>query len=89
VAEIQTHSKAVIESCYEAFLVNNYDPYDREYPEDADQIREILIHGNYLSLEDMKVCLSYDLSRVEDHPQFEGLEALHRSVCHLYGEEIQ
>jgi hypothetical protein len=88
VAEIQAHSKPVIESCYENFLVSSYDPDAREYPDDADQIREILIHGNYLSTEDMKFCVSYDLSRIADHHQIEGIENLHQSVRNIYGEEI-
>jgi hypothetical protein len=88
VAEIQAHSKPVIHKCYENFLVGNYDPDDREYPEDADQIRELLIHENYLSREDMKFCLDYDLNQVDDHYQFEGLQALHCAVRDIYGEEI-
>jgi hypothetical protein len=39
VAEIQTHSKPVIEHCYREFLIQNHDPDEREYSEDADQIR--------------------------------------------------
>ena len=39
----------VIEHCYHQFLLDNHDPDEREYPEAADQIREVLIHQNYLS----------------------------------------
>ena len=31
VDEIQTHSKPIIERCYHQFLMDNYDPDDREY----------------------------------------------------------
>jgi hypothetical protein len=88
VAEIQTHSKPIIERCYENFLTSSFDPDDREYPENADQIRETLIHRNYLSREDMRFCLEYNLSKVVDHPFFEGIEALHQSLCEIYAEEI-
>jgi hypothetical protein len=84
VAEIQNHSRHVIERCYENFLIDSFDPDDREYPEDADQIREILVHKNYLSLEDMKFCVAYDTGKIEDHPRFEGIEALHMAVRHIY-----
>jgi hypothetical protein len=84
VAQIQAHSKSVIEQCYERFLVDNSDPDYREYADDGDQIRELLVHKNYLSFEDMKFCVNYDLGRVEDHCSFEGIEALHMSVCQLY-----
>ena len=47
VADIHTHSQQLIERCYRAFLNDNYDSDEREYPDAADQIREMLIHGNY------------------------------------------
>jgi hypothetical protein len=83
-AEIQTHSKSVIEECYENFLINNCDPDDREYPDDADQIREVLIHANYLSSKDMGFCIRFDLGRLANNTLIEGIEALHNNVCHLY-----
>ena len=46
VGEIQEHSRPVIEDCYRDFLLRNPDP------DAADQIREVLIHGNYLSRKD-------------------------------------
>ena len=46
VDEIQTHSKPVIERAYREFLLQNYDSEEREYPDPADQIREVLIHQN-------------------------------------------
>ena len=61
VDEIQTHSKPVIEHCYREFLLQNHDPDEREYPDAADQIREVLIHGNYLSQKDIEICLGFDL----------------------------
>jgi len=39
VAEIQTHSRPVIEHCYREFLRRNHDPDEREYADAADQIR--------------------------------------------------
>ncbi len=53
VAEIQAHSKPVIEQCFHEFLLQNHDPESREHSDDADQVREILIHANYLSQKDV------------------------------------
>jgi hypothetical protein len=85
VDEIQTHSKCVIEHCYEQFLLNNYDPEEREYPDTADQIREILIHRNYISQKDIEFCLGYDLSVLANHPQYQRMRALHDALRTRYG----
>src|SRR5260370_35950931 len=37
VAEIQAHSKPVIEQCYREFLLQNHDPDQRAYPDASDQ----------------------------------------------------
>jgi hypothetical protein len=34
--------------------------------EAADQIREVLIHGHYLSQRDVKICLGFDLASLGD-----------------------
>ena len=46
VDEIQTHSRPVIERCYQEFLVCSADVEEREYLDPAEQIREVLIHGD-------------------------------------------
>jgi hypothetical protein len=45
VDEIQTHSHPIIDECLITFLKDSFDPDDREYFDDSDQLREILIHG--------------------------------------------
>jgi len=87
VAEIQAHSKPVIEHCYREFLIQNYDPDEREYPDAADQIREVLIHGNYLSLMDIEICLGFDVERVADHPGIKGIRTLHAALVEKYEVE--
>src|SRR5450759_3816267 len=77
VAEIQTHSKPVIEHCYREFVVQNHDPDEREYPDAADQIREVLIHGNYLSQKDLDICLGFDIERLRGELRFPDIEVLH------------
>ncbi|MGH9427485.1 MAG: hypothetical protein ACRD2L_14435 [Terriglobia bacterium] len=84
VAEIQKHSKCVIEDCYRQFLLESHDPEVREYPDVADQIREILIHGNYMSQKDIEICLGFDLEPLKSEANFPAIEALHRSLCTSY-----
>jgi hypothetical protein len=66
VAEVQTHSKPVIEHCYREFLLQNHDLDERENPDAADQIREVLMHDNYLSQKDIEICLGFDVEPLAD-----------------------
>jgi len=87
VDEIQNYSKPVIEHCYREFLLQNHDPDEREYPDASDQIREILIHENYLSQRDIEICLAYDLGPQKNKANFPLIEALHQSLCDNYAAE--
>jgi|ERR1035437_1232478 hypothetical protein len=73
VDEIQTHSKPVIEQVYREFLLQNHDPEEREYPEAADQLREVLVHENYLSQKDIETCLGFDLADIVDQPEIDSI----------------
>jgi hypothetical protein len=84
VAEIQTHSRPVIEHAYREFLLQNHDPEEREYPDDADQIREVLIHENYLSQEDIDICLGFDLAGIADRPEIDSIRTLHEALKSEY-----
>jgi len=87
VAEIQTHSKPVIEHCYRDFLLQNHDPGEREYADAADQIREVLIHGNCLSRKDIWICLGFDVESLADRPGIEGMRELHAALVEKYTVE--
>ncbi len=87
VDEIQTHSKPVIEHCYREFLLQNHDPDEREYPDPIDQIREVLIHGNYLSQRDIDICLGLDLRTLAGRPEYEDMHALHDALVATYRVE--
>lgn len=84
VAEIQTHSKPIIEHCYSEFLLQNYDTDEREYPDAADQIREVLIHGNYLSQKDIEICLGFDADSLSGRPGSESMRELHAALVETY-----
>ena len=89
VDEIQSHSKPVTEHCYREFLLQNHDPDEREYPDPEDQIREILIHRNYLSQRDIELCLGFDLGTFGDRPEYENMGKLHHALVATYGGECQ
>lgn len=86
VAEIQNHSKDTVAKCYGNFLLSSHNPEEREYPSNADQIREVLIHENYFSLEDIAFCLSFDINQFRTHEYFDGMDALHQSMKDQYAE---
>ena len=85
VDEIQGYSRCVIEQAFRTFLLNNYDPEEREYPDAADQIREVLIHENYLSQKDIEICVGFDLASVQDHPEINRIKMLHEVMKSEYG----
>ena len=87
VDEILSHSKPVIEHCYREFLLQNHDPDEREYPDAADQIREVLIHENYLSQEDIDICLSFDLAGIAEPPDINSIRTLHEALKSGYGPD--
>ena len=75
------------ERCYREFLLGNHDPEEREYPEATDQIREVLIHKNYLSQKDIEICLAFDIASLRNHPQRENILELHNVLVAEYGPE--
>ena len=84
VEEIQIHSQPIINQCYEEFLLQSHDSDEREYPDTDDQIREVLIHGNYLSQKDIEICINFDISDLGDANR-DAIEALHNTLCESYG----
>jgi hypothetical protein len=86
VDEIQTHSKCVIEDAYREFLLQNHDPEEREYPDAADQIREILIHKNYFSRKDIEICLGFNITSLPAHEDNDNIQELHNALIAGYNE---
>src|SRR3989337_99041 len=76
VDEIQTHSRPVIEHAYREFLLQSHDPTDLKSPDAPDQIREVLIHANYLSQKDIEICLRLDLDSIADRAEIDSIRAL-------------
>lgn len=87
VEQIQENSKAAILRCFEGFLVESGNPEEREYIDDGDQIREGLIHKNYLSKKDIEYCLQFDIDSLSAASHFKELKSLFRFFVHEYTEE--
>ncbi len=88
VDEIQTYAKSIIEDTYCEFLLQSYDPEEREYSDTIDQIREVLIHKNYLSQKDIDICIGFDLSVIADCPEIERIRMLHEAFTLKYTTEV-
>ena len=87
VYDIQIHSKPVVESCYRDFLCQNSDIEEPEYEDDSDQIREVLIHPNYMSDKDIAFCCDFDLSKLDVSKRSDRVNNLHNSLLRDYGPE--
>jgi hypothetical protein len=84
VGEIQAHSNPVIERCYGEFLVHSADPEEREYSDLADQIREVLIHGNYMSQRDIDICLGFNVEGLNEHAGIEEIRTINDLLAKDY-----
>ncbi len=87
VDEIQSHSITIIEDCYSTFLMASKEINDREYIDDSDQIREMLIHSNYMSQKDVDICRKYNINKHIQDEKYEAIKTLHESLCKQYGEQ--
>jgi len=76
VETIQLKSAPIIEKAYEIFLQNSSNPDEREYFDDESQIRDIFVHGNYLSIEDIKIAKQWDISILSSDSNYQNLVLL-------------
>ena len=86
IEEIQQQSKSVIEACYQTFLKDNHDSEAWEYADSCDQIREILIHKNYLSQKDLEICLGFNIANLAPVKHYDNIKELHNSFTKEYTE---
>ena len=86
IEEIQQQSQSVIEACYKAFLEDNHDPEEWEYSVCSDQIRELLVHKNYLSQKDIEICLGFNITSLEGQEHYNNIRELHEAFKEEYKE---
>ena len=61
IEDIQFQAKSMIRKYFKQFLLNSYNPEDREYSLVNEQISEQLIKKNYMSKKDLEHCLKFDI----------------------------
>lgn len=83
IEEIQMQSQHTILRCYELFLMNSQDPEARELYDAHDQVKEVLIHENYMSPQDVEYCKTAPIQNLKDQPGFTEIENLHMIVMNL------
>ena len=84
---IQGHSSMILESCYERFLVEGADKVHREFGDDEDQIREILVYGNYLSPRDIEILKCCPLDNLANNVDFENIMDLVNLIEIMYPDQ--
>lgn len=89
VQEIHAHSRGIIEECYLGFLKHNWDRENREYPNDDDQIHEILARRNYLSIRDIQICAATNLAPLDDEDDGGEIDGLHMWFRMQYGDILE
>ncbi|MHB1318647.1 MAG: hypothetical protein ACYCYF_08535 [Anaerolineae bacterium] len=87
VRQIEEHSRPVIERIYTNFLGQSIQPENREYELVDDQVREVLIKGNYLSACDAQICLALDVSTLVDAQSADSALELHSALLRMYGPD--
>lgn len=87
VTKIQECSAKTIISLYEKFLKDSSDVGEREYPDDRNQIREILIYGHNLSRKDVEILKEYNVQNLAQEPNFSKIQNLTATLLELYKEE--
>lgn len=84
---IQSHIRPVLHECFRKFLCDSHDPESRQYFDDADQIREILIHENYFSQKDIEACLSFEIGSLSAAAKFPEIKALFDTFVQAYNPD--
>jgi len=84
--KIQENTKCVIKNTFKQFLKNNWDNNAREWLDDGDQIREILIRKNYFSKKDIDHGLSFDINLLKQEKSFTKIKKLFKTFQNEYLE---
>ena len=85
--EIQSFSRKHIERVYMKFLMDCASPTLREYLDDEDQIREVLVRGNYMSSKDIETCRAFEILKLSYDARFEEEKTAHEVLIRMYGDE--
>ena len=67
-------------------ILKNHDPEEREFSDAEDQIREVLIHQNYLSQKDIRICMGFDVVSLSENKHYGNILELHSALIAEYEE---
>ena len=84
---IHNKSISIIEKAYNSFLLESNNPEEREFIDDESQIKEIFVHGNYLSIEDVKIAKNWDISCLSSESNFQNIQSLSNTLKNIYKDE--
>jgi len=84
--KIQENIKCITKNTFKDFLKNNWDNNKREWLDDVDQIREILIRKNYFSKKDIEHCLTFNINLLEQEKNFTKIKKLFKTFQKEYIE---
>jgi hypothetical protein len=85
--KIEEHTERIIENIFKQFLKDNWNNNDREWLDDGDQIREILIRKNYFSKRDIEYCLTFDINLLKQEKNFTKIKKLFKTFQKEYIED--
>lgn len=86
-SEIQSNFQPIMNSYYGQFLLQSHDPDEREYPDIEDQVREVLIRGNYMSEKDIEDCVNFDTSGLLSDDR-QNINDLDNALRNMYRPEL-
>ena len=72
--------KETICELYSKFLLESSDVEQRMYLVVSDQIEAELLHRYYVSTEDLRFCVDFDITSLAGHEFYEEIESLHEAV---------
>jgi hypothetical protein len=86
ISQINENLRCIIKTIFRNFLKHNWNNDEREFIEDVDQIREILIQQNYFSEKDINYCLSLDINSLKGDLHFPKIKRLFKKFQKEYSE---
>lgn len=85
--KIQSLTNPIISESFKNFLASSFDPDTREYSTVEDEIRESLVHRHYLSMEDIRLVMRFNMDEFQDHPNFSQIQQLFDAFVSIYKED--
>jgi hypothetical protein len=83
---IQQNCIPIIIICTEKFIIEGTNTEEREFPDEENQVREIFVRGNYLSMKDINIAKKYDIQVYEGTSVFPAINRLYMTIRELYSE---